>query len=509
MSNYNFKVKAILDAATIQDQLNKLGENFKPINIDLAKSIDLNKIADQLNAATLAGARLNESGKVTSARMKAIGDSFDVVATATKKGTDINLNFESSQKRSEKAAQAEADAFVKGAKAKQSEEEKMQRLWDANTAKQEKAAQDYVRYLQQQASEEQKLSNQEAILRKQFDDRVASNSAGIQTLKVRMTGLTDEQLRLVNAEERLRQIQSMTNIDQQGKAIRSLTADMNAASRGTNTFAATLQYMTERFIQIGMYVAIFRKLKSAISDMVETVSSLDSSLVELRKVTDLSDSQLESFTKSAFEVGDAVARTGQEVIDATAIFKRSGYDIEDSLDLSETALTLLNVGDGIDGVSDAATTLISILKGYNLEADSAMAVTSLINEVSNNAAISFADLSEGLTRTSAVFNQAGVSIEETSGLLTGTNEVLQNIEKTSSGLITISQRLRAISEIGEDGYQGISKLSKAFKSIANIDIFDQQTGQLRDTYSILEDMSKVFPTLTKNQRQYLGEMAAG
>ena len=42
MSNYSFKVKAILDAATIQEQLNKLGENFKPINIDLAKSIDLN-----------------------------------------------------------------------------------------------------------------------------------------------------------------------------------------------------------------------------------------------------------------------------------------------------------------------------------------------------------------------------------------------------------------------------------------------------------------------------------
>lgn len=55
----------------------------------------------------------------------------------------------------------------------------------------------------------------------------------------------------------------------------------------------------------------------------------------------------------------------------------------------------------------------------------------------------------------------------------------------------------------------MSKLSKAFKSIANIDIFDQQTGQLRDTYSILEDMSRVFPTLTKNQRQYLGELASG
>lgn len=63
--------------------------------------------------------------------------------------------------------------------------------------------------------------------------------------------------------------------------------------------------------------------------------------------------------------------------------------------------------------------------------------------------------------------------------------------------------------MGDDGYEGISKLSKEFKKIANIDIFDQQTGQLRDTFSILQDMARVFPTLTKNQRQYLSEMAAG
>lgn len=29
-------------------------------------------------------------------------------------------------------------------------------------------------------------------------------------------------------------------------------------------------------------------------------------------------------------------------------------------------------------------------------------------------------------------------------------------------------------------------------------------GQLRDTYDILEDLAKVYPTLTTNQRQYLG-----
>ena len=39
---------------------------------------------------------------------------------------------------------------------------------------------------------------------------------------------------------------------------------------------------------------------------------------------------------------------------------------------------------------------------------------------------------------------------ELTGLLTGANEVLQNIEKTSTGLVTISQRIRGIEEAGDE-----------------------------------------------------------
>lgn len=415
MSNYSFKIKAILDAATIQAQLNKLSENFKPINIDLAKSINLNQVADQLNSATLASARLNESGKVTATTIKSIGDSFDLVAKATERGSDLSLNFESSQKRAAKAAQAEADAFVKGAKAKQAEEEKMQKLWDANVAKQEKAAQT------------------EANL-------YTKNQQAISSLTIRVEGLTDAQRERISAEQRLAEISSEKNIKKQAILIQGLTKDLSAASYGMTNFASSIDYTIKRFMEIGAITLAFRTIKNIVSDMVKTVSELDASLVEVQKVTDLTGKSLETFTNRSFAVGSEVARTGKEVIDATAIFARSGYEIKEALDLSKVAMIMMNVGDGINSTSEAATSLISVLKGYNLEANEAIKVTDLINEVSNNAAINFEDLTEGLTRTSAVFNQAGVSIEKLSGLLTGTNEILQNVEMSSTGLITISQR---------------------------------------------------------------------
>lgn len=75
-------------------------------------------------------------------------------------------------------------------------------------------------------------------------------------------------------------------------------------------------------------------------------------------------------------------------------------------------------------------------------------------------------------------------------------------------LVMISQRLRGIDEDGEaiDGL--VPKLQEAFQEYANISIEDEN-GELRSTYDILQDLAQVWPTLTSQQRQYLGELAAG
>lgn len=75
-------------------------------------------------------------------------------------------------------------------------------------------------------------------------------------------------------------------------------------------------------------------------------------------------------------------------------------------------------------------------------------------------------------------------------------------------LVMISQRLRGIGEDGE-AIDGLApKLQEAFQEYANISIEDEN-GELRSTYDILQDLAQVWPTLTSQQRQYLGELAAG
>ena len=63
----------------------------------------------------------------------------------------------------------------------------------------------------------------------------------------------------------------------------------------------------------------------------------------------------------------------------------------------------------------------------------AMKVVDMINETSNNAAIDFDNIAEGLRRVSSTMSQTGTSLGQTIGLLTGGFGQLRDIEMVSSG----------------------------------------------------------------------------
>lgn len=261
---------------------------------------------------------------------------------------------------------------------------------------------------------------------------------------------------------------------------------------------------------VGM-IAAAKTLQLAVSglkDMVNNVVELDKSITELQKVSDLSGASLKSYVADAYANAELVGRTGKELVDAATNFKRSGVDINDTLDMGNAALIMTNVADGIDDVSEASSVLISILRAFDIDNSDILSIVDKMNEVSNNSPISFDDISDSLKRVSGTLAQTGTSIDETIGLITGGFATLRNSEIVSSGIMMISQRLRGIDEDGQaiDGL--VPKLQKDFKDIANIDIQDSD-GNLRSTYDILADMAKVFPTLSTKQQQYLGELAAG
>lgn len=278
------------------------------------------------------------------------------------------------------------------------------------------------------------------------------------------------------------------------------------------SFFDSVKQQASKFVQWVSITDVVMEGVQAVRKMVSNVTELDSSLLELSKVSDLTADGLEKVTDEAYKLGEIVGKTGTQVIDAVTNFKRAGYDLQDSMDFAEQALIMTNVAEGINEAGDAATALISIMKGYgDSSSDFAQKILDATNQVSNTQAINFDDLVDGSQRLSAVANQAGLSYEQMLGALTGGNEILQNIEKTSSGLITIFTRLQSIQLSDEEDVLSVAKLQESFSTATNgvVNIVDQSTGQLRNAYDILSDLNDVWDTLDKNTQEGLAFAAGG
>lgn len=246
---------------------------------------------------------------------------------------------------------------------------------------------------------------------------------------------------------------------------------------------------------------------STLRSIFEATKQLDAELVEIRKVTNLTEKELTSFVKNIQEIGGRTATVTSQLLEASAVFARSGFSTEQIAKLTEEAAVLKNVSDGITDMSQSAQVLISVMKAYDIPAEKARVITDQLNIISNNAAISFDDLAEGVRRVGSVFASQDTSIGQLSAMLTGANEILQDIAKTSNGLKTISQRLRQIKNDSAKLQDLISGITEKYGVAVNIT--DTATGQLRGTYDILKDLAGVWERLSKNEQQLIGEQLAG
>ena len=283
-------------------------------------------------------------------------------------------------------------------------------------------------------------------------------------------------------------------------------ANKSAMSFGESIKQAALKFGIWSGVTVAYYAAV-RAMKNG----VITVKELDTAMVELKKVTDETEATYNKFTETAFKLGRELGRTGIEVVQATADFARMGYSIQQATALAEQALLMVNVGDGIDNIEEATSSMIATLKGFNVSSEdtikAAVHINDAYNEIANNFATDTGDLADGVQRASAVLNQAGVSFNQTLGLLTGGDEVLQNMQKVATGLVTITQRLRGMGEDGE-AIEGLAPtLEKAFGDIG-ITLVDTN-GNLKDTYTVMSELAKIFPTLTSMQKAYISELTSG
>lgn len=297
----------------------------------------------------------------------------------------------------------------------------------------------------------------------------------------------------------------------------SLEVEANRCGATTETLGQKLSRLFKEHFQTAIAMYGVAMVKQGLREVYNNVVDIDTSMTNLKKVTNETESAYSSFLSSASSQARELGASISDVIDSTAEWSRLGYTLDESQELAKWSTVLSNIGDGIDSASDAASYLVSILKGFRMEADEVEHVVNVLNSVGNNEPISESGIAEALVRSASALSAAGNTFEESVSLISAANSVLQDPDTVGTTLKTISMYLRASKTDAEafgvsvdDMAGSVSELRSELKSLTGVDIMKDAAGtEFKSTYQILKEISAVWDKLTDVSKANVTEMLGG
>lgn len=290
-------------------------------------------------------------------------------------------------------------------------------------------------------------------------------------------------------------------IEEANQAILKFGARCEEAGVHVNTLADNiigklvdrLKYLAAFFLTTAIY--------SGAQKIYQSVLDIDTAMTELRKVTDATEAEYIQFMDGAIERANRLGTSVKEVVQASSDYARLGYTIDEASELADSAIVYKNVGDGLSGIDQATEHLISTMKAFGIEAEDAMRIVDVFNEVANNFPTSAADIGEGLQRSAASLSAAGNSLEESVAIFTAAQAIQQDADVVGTSLKTMAMRIRStksdMEAAGEDTEgmaESVSKLRNEIKSLTGVDIMlDDAT--YKSTYQILDELAQVWDKL--------------
>ena len=312
---------------------------------------------------------------------------------------------------------------------------------------------------------------------------------------------------------------SQQELKETADAFALLQGRMRTAGLEGRTFGSTLKGMFQKFGGWTLVTRILTLVIQKFKQMIQNVVALDTAMTELKKVTDLSNSSYDRLFENAISRAKTLGATITDVINATADFARLGYGIEDAEKLADAAIIYKNVGDGITDINAASESIISTMKAFGRDGSlSAMDVVDKFNEVGNNFAISSKGIGDALQRSSAALAAAGNTLDESIGMATGMNAILQDPEKVGTVLKTASMFLRAAKTEAEDAGEStegmaksISELRKELLILTNnkVDIMEDDGTTFKSTVQIYRELAQVWKSLADVDAANILELIGG
>lgn len=529
MDNFVLKVQAQLDTSQLSNALNGFKGKLK---VDVDTSNITKKIQDAINAASKQKVKLPDVSGGSGGKAKTSGNTNEYIKQLQKieamtnkintKSFDASLaklnaqqskyfNNDSAQYKAASTAVKQYETALKEARLAQEkfkasgsklDGEALAKSYDKVTNSL-KLAQSEMQIL---ATSQEKVvdSFSKASAMNSFNQYLTKNSKAVKAYSTEIDDLKTK-LKSVETTGQLKSVQGeikalQTRAAMEGNIGRSVFDDFK---NNISKFSS--------WLGIGNLVAGGIR---GVKDMATAVKDVNAATIELTKVSNAPASDIKAYFSEAATSAKDLGASISDVISSTADFSRLGYNLKDSSELAKTATLYTNVGDNID-IGTASSAIISTIKGFDLAAKDSEQIIDKFNEVGNNFAIGSDGLGEALRRSASSLSASGNTLDQSIGLITAANTVVQDPDSVGTAFKTLSMRIRgAETELEEAGLdtdgmtESTAKLREEILALSGVDIMkDKDT--FKSTYDILDQLANKWQDLTDIQQASITELIAG
>lgn len=279
-----------------------------------------------------------------------------------------------------------------------------------------------------------------------FNSLMGSNSKGLNTQESQKAiqqyeysarALQNIMNNLSNGSAKYSQVQARVNtLNKQCRdSLKEMQKQMKATDDTQKGFGQRLSQMAS---SLGIYMSValvMRRVFSSIREGINDVISLEDSMVSLQRVYNVTGQSVQDFQNKLVSTSRELGTSATDYIDAVTSFKKLGYDINEAQNLA-TQTTKFNLAGDINNMEQATSSVVSVLKGFKLEAKDVTSVVDAMNTASNEYAVSASDLADIMQKSSSSLSVYGNSLNESLALGTVANEIMQDSSKVGRAFNT-------------------------------------------------------------------------
>ena len=241
----------------------------------------------------------------------------------------------------------------------------------------------------------------------------------------------------------------------------------------------------------------------AVASAVSALSEVDAAITRVTKVANAPQKDIDAFTKSIYKNASAVGKTAPEYANAVEQWITTGKSLKQSIGLAKDSVMGSFVGN-VD-VNDMVKYMAVPLNSFRKEGLKSKDIINSMNQVSNKNAIEMEDLGQAYSKASSVVASTGTTFSQLTGMITGAQEA------TRAGGDVVGRSIKAISLNFSKMSSGVTKTDKRRSEFFHGLGVDLKTsdGKMKSTYQIMNDLSKVWGKLSKQQKSDAALYAAG